>query len=248
MIQKKWQLIDEKIYNPPLNLSIEEIIFRKIEKDNLTILRFWQNDKSVIIGSSQKINEVVNMEKCRNLGINIYRRFSGGGAVYQDLGNLNYSIFFPTNYEIKNIYESYDEFCKPIVLGLSYLGINLEIRENGNLYLNGLKISGSAQARRVNNILHHGTLMIKLDISVLSNVLPVPNDNGPIEQEKRVTTLSKEGYKYSLEIIKENIIKGFINFFKIDELEKVNISDEDFQLANKLFYEKYSNNKWNFRR
>ena len=99
---EKWRLIDTSFSDEaPLNLAIEEAIF--LEKINREVspstIRFWRNRKAVILGYSQKTHSEINLRTCREMNVQVVRRFTGGGAVYQDFGNLNYSIVIRNDYD-----------------------------------------------------------------------------------------------------------------------------------------------------
>ena len=113
------------------------------------------------------------METCKSLGINVLRRASGGGAVYHDWGNLNYSLIVHKSSLIANLEDvekSYDLFCGGVIEGLRMLGIAAHNRK-GDIIIDGKKVSGSAQHRLYNTILHHGTLMVDVNLDLLGRTL-----------------------------------------------------------------------------
>ena len=152
------------------NISFEEDIFENYDSDE-EFFMLWRNDKAVIVGFNQVIENEVDLEFAKQHGISVVRRKTGGGAVYHDLGNVNYT------YISKNVSEfgNFLVFAQPVIdflrahgvdachIGKNDIGIN-----DGTIYR---KISGNAQRIKDGYILHHGTLMFDVDIEVLEKVL-----------------------------------------------------------------------------
>lgn len=155
-------------YNPFYNLAFEEYIFLNFTKDNYLIL--WQNDNTIVVGRNQNTDEEINKEFVLSHHINVVRRSTGGGAVYHDLGNLNYS--FIADLECKNQALS-DNFVYPIITALAQLGIEAVASGRNDILVNGCKVSGVAQRISNNRILHHGTLLFDSDLDSISNALNV---------------------------------------------------------------------------
>ena len=152
--------------DPYLNLAIEEYLFRTIDDD---VIILWQNRPTVVIGKNQNAYAEVNIEKTESKNITIARRITGGGAVYHDLGNLNYSYI-----SVKGSSGiDFKTFTSPIIDALSSFGVNAELSGRNDLTVNGKKFSGNAQHTEEGRVLHHGTLLFSSDLSVLSEVLKV---------------------------------------------------------------------------
>lgn len=153
-----------KSTNPYRNLAIEEFLFKNTQ-DEFFLL--WQNEPTVVIGRNQNANLELNLEYIKENNIHIARRITGGGAVYHDLGNLNYSF-------ISNDIEgeiNFSKFCQPIIDALRKLKINACLSGRNDIEVDGKKISGNAQHREKGRVLHHGTLLFDTDLSVLSKTL-----------------------------------------------------------------------------
>ena len=153
--------------NPYLNLAIEEYLLEKAEEDTFIL---WQNEPSVVVGKNQNPYAEVKIDLCNERGIHIVRRITGGGAVYHDLGNVNYS--FISSSRASGI--DFDYFTRPIINSLYMLGVNCSLSGRNDLILeNGKKISGNAQHSSHGRVLHHGTLLFDSDLTVLDEILNV---------------------------------------------------------------------------
>lgn len=153
--------------NPHRNLAIEEYLFSH-ETDDVFML--WQNEPTVVIGKNQNAYAEIHMPFLQEKGIHIARRITGGGAVYHDHGNLNYT--FISSCGAKDGID-FAFFTKPILDVLASLGVKAELSGRNDLLVDGRKFSGNAQYSFGGRTLHHGTLLFDSDLSVLSNVLAV---------------------------------------------------------------------------
>ena len=155
--------------DPYHNLAVEEYLFEKTQDD---IFILWQNDKTVVIGKNQNINCELDFDFVKENGIKIARRITGGGAVYHDLGNLNYS--FISSRDKEGIDFAY--FTKPIIEALKALGVDARLSGRNDIEVEGKKISGNAQYSKNGRTLHHGTLLFDTELSVLSSALHVDEE------------------------------------------------------------------------
>lgn len=131
----------------------------------------WQNDKTVVIGKNQNAYAEVDLAYAEANGIRIARRLSGGGAVYHDMGNLNYT-FITSNADALD----FAYFTRPVIDALATLGVNASLSGRNDLECNGKKVSGNAQYVKEGRVLHHGTLLFDTDAEVLSRVLRVDRE------------------------------------------------------------------------
>lgn len=154
--------------DPAFNLALEETLFNTLSPENPGIFLIWRNEPSVIIGCHQNTAEEVNDAYCREHGIHVVRRPTGGGAVYHDLGNVNFSFLVWVE---KNRLAGFEEFMKPMVAALRDLGINAEYTSRNDITVDGRKVAGTAQRRTGQRMLHHGCLLVDVDTSVLTNAL-----------------------------------------------------------------------------
>lgn len=150
--------------NPYYNLAVEEYLFRHEPGD---ILMLWQNEPTVVIGKNQNAYVEVDLALLRERGIHLARRITGGGAVYHDFGNVNYTFISDTREQGMD----FAHFTAPILAALDSIGIHATLSGRNDLLVNGLKFSGNAQYSAGGRTLHHGTLLFDSDLGVLSSVL-----------------------------------------------------------------------------
>ncbi len=154
--------------DPALNLALEEVLFDSLSPANTGIFLIWQNASSIIIGRHQNTSEEINGEYCTAHGISVVRRETGGGAVYHDLGNVNFSFM---SWVSKNRLGGFEEYMEPMVMALRDLGIPAEFTSRNDITVNGRKVCGTAQRRFGQKMLHHGCVLVDADTSVLSGAL-----------------------------------------------------------------------------
>ena len=154
-----------KTTDPYYNLAVEEYLFRYSDED---IFMLWQNAPSVIIGKNQNVYAEVNTEYAAENGIYVVRRITGGGAVYHDMGNLNYT--FITSAERADALD-FARFTAPIIAALSELGLSASLSGRNDIICEGRKISGNAHFSDGSRTLHHGTLLFDADLEEMSAVL-----------------------------------------------------------------------------
>lgn len=252
---ERWRLLDvETPDKAAMNLAIEEAIFvEKIRNRIPPTVRFWRNRNAVVIGYSQNIEAEVNLEVCRAKGVEVVRRFSGGGAVYCDLGNLNYSLTIEAeNPLIKglDISETYRLFSSGIVDGLREFGVNLSFYPPSDLLADGRKISGNAQSRRKGAVFHHGTLLVNVDLDLLTQALTAQKEgmkNLKSTSKKRPVVNLEEVMAHSVEIeeVKRALWRGFERSFSVKLVPGI-LTREERDIAGRLHGEKYSREAWNF--
>lgn len=154
--------------DPASNLALEETLFNALEPGHPGWFLLWRNGPSIIVGRHQNTLEEIDEDFIRVSGLPVVRRPTGGGAVYHDEGNLNFSFLTVVD---KNYPPSFADFLAPIVDALADLGVSARFSSRNDITVAGRKISGSAQRRSGFRMLHHGTLMVDLDTSVLGKAL-----------------------------------------------------------------------------
>lgn len=155
------------------NIALEEYCFKNL-RDQDEIFLLWINEPSIIVGKYQNTIEEINTEYTREHGINVVRRISGGGAVYHDLNNLNYTII--SNKDKGKEGFDFKEFSKPIIDTLAELGVKAEFTGRNDLEIDGQKFCGNAQAYIKDRVMHHGCLLFNVEFSALANALKVSKD------------------------------------------------------------------------
>ena len=150
-------------HDPFYNQAFEEFVFQTFREDDVFLL--WQNSPAVIVGSFQNICREVHVETLRRLGIPIVRRMSGGGTVYHDLGNVNYTYITRQEGLV-----DYDRCLQPVIDALNDIGVPARKNRTCDIAIGDRKISGSAQRAAGGRILHHGTLLFQSDLTVLDHI------------------------------------------------------------------------------
>jgi lipoate-protein ligase A len=158
--------------NPYYNLAFEQVVFNKLDRNN-DYFMLWRNDNAVIVGKHQNTAGEINAEYVRTRDIRVVRRLSGGGAVYHDLGNVNFTFIVSAD---SNKPFDFGAFCRPVVRALAVLGVTAEINGRNDMTIDGRKFSGNAQYRKRNRVMHHGTILYDSDLSVLGKALAVRED------------------------------------------------------------------------
>jgi lipoate-protein ligase A len=195
------------------------------------------------------MKDEVNLETCRELGIDCIRRWTGGGAVYHDAeGEITYSVIAPVGIFPKNIVESYKVICGWIVNGLITLGIDAVFSPVNDILVGGKKISGSAQTRRGGILLQHGTILYDLDLGTMFSVLNVSKqkitDKMIKSARERVTSISKH-----TDANKKDVYEALMRSFTRDkDYGYGSWSIREMTSANELVEKKYKTEEWSFLR
>lgn len=162
------QFLDLTTTDPAWNLAVEEYVFEHLPKDRMYVM-LWQNDHAIIIGKHQNTLAEINESYVKAQGIRVVRRLSGGGAVYHDMGNLNYTII--ADAESNGL--DFARFCDIVIRALAKAGVHAERNGRNDMTIDGKKFSGNAQYVRQGRIMHHGTILFDSNMSVLSGALQV---------------------------------------------------------------------------
>ena len=152
-------------HDPAYNLALEELLASEYDRE---FLMLWRNGPSVIIGRNQNTLAEIDADAVRELGVQVVRRTTGGGAVYHDLGNFNYTIARIGRFTQQ---QSFAESAGVVVAALKRMGIAAEFSGRNDILVDGRKISGSARRVFRDRTLFHGTMLFDVDLSVLGRVL-----------------------------------------------------------------------------
>ena len=208
----------------------------------------WQ-PAAVSIGRFQDLDEEVDLDYCRQNGIDVVRRITGGGAVYHE-GELTYSLCIPEKnpYFDLDLHKSYEAICGCIIAALTQFGLKASYAPINDILINGRKVSGCAQTRKKGIILHHGTLLITLNKEKMFKclkVLPIKLSGKPISQVKdRVTCLSDElGKEVPMADCVASITTGFEQTWGI-EFVKSGYTDDENRLMKKAKKEIFENEQF----
>lgn len=157
-----------KTTRPDYNLAVEEALFEQLSQNDSGYFLLWQNAPSIIVGRHQNTVEEVNETYVKEHNLPVVRRETGGGAVYHDLGNVNFSFISSL---VKNEDTSFAKYIDPIATALKEIGFAVEVSGRNDMLIDGRKFSGNAKRQTHSKILQHGTIMINLDTSHLSDIL-----------------------------------------------------------------------------
>jgi len=244
-----WRVVRQIEAKGAMQMAIDEaMLIARIRKKIPNTLRFFTwKPACVTIGFFQSLRQEVDAEKAKELGIDVVRRYTGGGAVLHDR-ELTYSIVLSEKDVPSDIIESYKKICSGIVNGLKSIGIDSEFMPINDILVNGKKISGNAQTRREGFVLQHGTILMDVDAKKMFSVLKVPDekirDKMIKSVEERVTSLKKEaGREIGCRELEDALIKGFEKAFGAEFME-AGLTDWELRQAEKLCREKYSTRKW----
>lgn len=224
--------------SPAFHLACEEVIF-ECEREG-DILLLWRNSPVIVCGAHQNIYQETSVYRAAKKGIEMLRRVSGGGTVYHDEGNLNYSVIMDADK-----FKTYDDLLRGILAAMNRAGIPAEKGRICDINVGGVKVSGNAQRIAHDRILQHGTLLYDADLHVLREVS------------------GREGRKYVSRATLSNPaevgnIKPFWNGGSIldfqeallehypENVERVSMTEEELAEARRLETEKYGDWAWNF--
>ena len=239
----KIRLLETGYNTAALNMAIDEALMESIGQMPVLRIYGWQ-PPAVSIGYFQSIKEEVDLEKCNEIGIDVVRRLTGGGAVLHEF-ELTYS--FITKQYPRNIMESYRWICEAVVISINRLGFDASFVPLNDIIVKGKKVSGSAQTRRNGVLLQHGTLLLGVDVDKMFCVLKVPSeklrDKIIKDVKERVTSLAGTTFDDMALSLKTNFATKFDANLLADSL-----STEEISRARWLAERKYSSKEWNLRR
>lgn len=234
--------VENSSKNPCFNLALEEYLLTGGIEDDVLLL--WQNDNTVVVGRYQNTSQEINEQFCRENEVSIVRRITGGGAVYHDSGNLNYSII--TSYKQGDDI-SFGRFLNMILETLIKLGVNAELHGRNDLAVGGKKVSGSAQAISNGRILHHGTLLCSSDLDMLSGALKSDPDKYASKAvtsiRSRVANIQDFNDTISIAILKSSLLTQFSRSASLEMHELGEAEAKEVCLLQKNKYETW---QWNY--
>ena len=261
-----WRIITLETHDAFLNMALDEAASEAIAAPGSTVLptiRFYRWQPSAVsIGYFQSLEDEVATEKCREAGVDIVRRRTGGGAVFHDYeGEITYSVIAPESLFPKGITESYHVICGWIVESLKLLGIKAEFKAINDIILapdaigsqgenvGGKKISGNAQTRRNGILLQHGTILYTVDVRKMFSLLKVGQekiaDKMIAAVEERVSSVKKLKPDLTMQQLYEALLKGFTHDkdFVMDAW-----TPEEMSRGLELAEKRYSTKEWNWMR
>ncbi len=233
------------ITDPRINLAIEEYALKNLDIHH-TYLLFYINEPSIIIGKNQNTIEEINTEYVEKNGIHVVRRLSGGGAVYHDLGNLNFSFITKDD---GDSFLNFKKFTEPVIEALNKLGVNAEMKGRNDILVGKRKISGNAQFATRGRMFSHGTLMFDSEIDNVVSALKVRKDKieskGIKSIRSRVANISEFlQERLTIDEFKQLLLQSI--FDGATQIPEYKLTDEDWEKIKQLSKERYQSWDWNY--
>lgn len=230
--------------DPAFNLALEQYVFDHMDRSKEYFM-LWQNDNAVIVGKNQNTFCEVNPKVVEEKGVQVVRRLSGGGAVYHDMGNLNFTFVMDakdtSDLDIKL-------FCQPVAVLLQKLGVDAVVNGRNDITIEGKKFSGNSQYLRGGRIMHHGTIMFDSNLDLVAEVLNVAGDKFQSKAaqsvKSRVTNVSQFLQKgVRLQEFEERLV-SFI--FGENHFEIYTWTEADLAAVEKIKEDRYTQWAWNY--
>ena len=235
--------LDLTTTDPSWNLAVEEYIFDYLPKDRMYVM-LWQNDHAIIIGKHQNTLAEINESYVKAQGIRVVRRLSGGGAVYHDLGNLNYTIIADAQEDSLD----FGRFCDIVIRALAKAGVTAERNGRNDMTIDGKKFSGNAQYVRSGRIMHHGTILFDSDMSVLAGALQVDPSKIQAKGIKSVRSRVTNVRPYLPKDLTLAQFRAFLLESILEEFpgEKYELCETDIAAIAAIKENRYGTWEWNF--
>lgn len=226
--------------NPYFNLATEEYLLKNRPEE---IFMLWRNEPAIIVGRFQNTLAEINLDYVKANNIKVVRRMTGGGAVFHDLGNLNYTFI------ANNTKGDFRTYTAPILKALQHLGVEAQFEGRNDLTINGQKISGNAECVHAGRMLHHGTLLFSSEMSDLVNALKVNplkfKDKAVKSVRKRVTNIA-EHLPTPMSVLEfADYLMQQVSQYQHDGVQS-SLGEEEVKKIEQLEKEKYATWEWNF--
>lgn len=251
MYYVKNQRNGQEIYDATTNLAIEYFLLNEKKLDE-PILLFYINENAIIIGKNQNTIEEINQDGVDKLGVQVVRRFSGGGAVYHDMGNICFCFITEDD---GDSFRDFGKFTEPVIEALHKMGATgAELQGRNDLLIDGKKFSGNAMYSNNGRLTAHGTLMLDLDVSILPQILRPKQEKiaskGIKSVRSRVTNikpyLSPEYQDLDILQFREVLLKNIFNVEDTSTIKEYVLTDEDWVRVEELRSKYFNNPDWNY--
>lgn len=232
--------------DPYFNHAAEEYVMKNFEDEAFML---WINKPAILIGKNQNTLSEINSDYVSDNNIQVVRRLSGGGTVYNDLGNMNYTFITYKNISEKRIENGFEKFALPVIKALQSLDVDAQFSGRNDVTIDGKKFSGTAQYSIKDKLLHHGTIMYDCEMSKLSKALkPKPlkfKDKSVKSVSKRVTNIAPHmKVDMSVEEFRQ-YLKDFI--IKYNNIEKIyTFNEKDLEEIEKIAETRFRTWEWNY--
>lgn len=235
--------INNDFTNPYFNQAVEEYFLKNTDEECFIL---WRNEPCIFIGKNQNAMSEINIDFVKQNDIKVVRRYSGGGAVFHDLGNINFT--FLTNKD-KHDCIDFKKFTQPIINALKDLNINAEFSGRNDITIDGKKFSGNAQYYWKNRVLHHGTLLFSGNLTNLSAALnpkPMKFENKGVKSVASRVTNIKEHLTEPMTVLEfRDFLRAHV--MKANQIESTyDMTAEEIKAVQKLVDEKYTTWEWIF--
>jgi lipoate-protein ligase A len=254
-MSEQWRLLLTGGNTASVNMAVDRAILVAHSEGKVPpTVRFYNwVPPAISIGYFQSLTEEVDINACKKLGVDYVRRITGGGAVFHDK-ELTYSIVISETHSSipKNILKSYARICNALIRGLQELGIRGTYAPINDIVVDGKKISGNAQTRKINTVLQHGTILLDVDVDKMFSLLKVPNekikDKMITDVKQRVTSLHHVlDTSIGFDQVAAAMKTGFEDEFRVTLVEGT-LTDEEIIHAKRFEKEYFSSFQWNHRR
>lgn len=240
-----YYIVDDST-DPQWNLAAEEYLFKNFKQ---SIFRLWRNEPSIIIGLHQNAFAEINLDYVKNNNIPVVRRLTGGGAVFHDLGNVNFT-FIDNKIASESTADMFGRFTKPIIAALNSLGIEASLKGRNDLVIEDKKFSGNAVAVYKERILQHGTLLYSASMANLSEALANRPEHfkGKAVQSNRARVTNISDHLSNAMTVEEFVtyIEKFVTDSLSSKYVRYHYTSQDLSQIAKLTMEKYSKDSWNY--
>ncbi|MCD5001834.1 lipoate--protein ligase [Enterococcus saccharolyticus] len=243
--------VPNDLRDPRINLAIETFLLQEMKVDE-PILLFYINEPSIIIGRNQNTIEEINQEYVDEKGIHVVRRFSGGGAVYHDEGNLNFSFIMPDD---GDSFRDFAKVTKPIVQALHDMGVEgAELKGRNDLVINDMKFSGNAMYATNGRMFAHGTIMFDSDVNEVVKSLKVRKDKieskGIKSIRSRVTNikpfLPEDKQDMTTVDFSQEILLKIFGLDSLEDIQTYELTEDDWKKVKEISENYYANWDWNY--
>lgn len=227
------------------NHGAEEYLMDNFDDE---VFMLWINKPSILIGRNQNTITEIDLDYVKDNRIEVVRRLSGGGTVYNDLGNINFTFITKRDPEIQ-VKDGFEKFAMPVINALKSLGVNAVFTGRNDITIDGKKISGNAQYFKKDKLLHHGTILFDCDMSKLSLALKSKaikfKDKAIKSVGSRVTNILPYLDKsMTLEEFRDYLKDYIINTHEIEDIYEFN--EKDINEINKIVEKRFKTWEWNY--
>lgn len=238
---------NQGITDPRVNLAIEEFVLKHLPLEEDSYLLFYINEPSIIIGKNQITIEEINSDYVKANNIHVVRRLSGGGAVYHDTGNLNFSFITKDDGQS---FHNFRKFTQPVIDTLRSLGVNADLTGRNDIQVGEQKISGNAQFSTRGRMFSHGTLLFNSEMEHVASALKVKpikiESKGTKSIRSRVANISEFlAEPMTIEQFKDTILRHIFGM-EPDQVPQYKLTEQDWETIHRISQERYQNWDWNY--